>query len=88
MGEKYCVAGPCKKTNLEVAETIIKMMGKDSSFIKRVKDRPGHDQRYAMNSNKIKKELGWKPKNDFKPALQKTINWYTEKRRWWEKLKH
>lgn len=62
-------------------------MNKDASLIEYVKDRPGHDRRYAIDSSKIEKELGWKPQFDLDTWLEKTINWYTEHTSWWQRIK-
>jgi dTDP-glucose 4,6-dehydratase len=62
-------------------------MGKDESVIEHVKDRPGHDRRYAVDWSKIQNELGWKPLNDFDEWLEKTINWYKENETWWRDIK-
>ena len=62
-------------------------MGKDESFIEFVKDRPGHDRRYAINWDKIHKELGWKPLHDVDTWLMKTIEWYKNNQQWWRHIK-
>ena len=63
-------------------------MGKDfSRSVEFVKDRPGHDRKYAVNWTKIKTELGWKPEHDFKDWLKKTIEWYKNNQAWWKKVK-
>jgi dTDP-glucose 4,6-dehydratase len=62
-------------------------MNKDESMIEYVKDRPGHDRRYAIDWSKINKELGWQPKYEFETALQDTVKWYTENQDWWKKIK-
>ncbi|SHF52184.1 dTDP-glucose 4,6-dehydratase [Caldanaerobius fijiensis DSM 17918] len=64
----------------------LKKLGKPESLIKYVKDRPGHDIRYAMDSSKIQKELGWRPIYSFENGMRKTIQWYLENKEWWEKL--
>jgi len=61
--------------------------GKPESLITFVKDRPGHDRRYAIDASKIKRELGWQPKISFEQGLRKTIDWYCTNRGWWEKIK-
>jgi dTDP-glucose 4,6-dehydratase len=66
---------------------ILKLLDKPESLIKYVKDRPGHDRRYSLNSNKIKSELGWYPKHKFEDALKQTVNWYVENRKWWLNIK-
>ena len=62
-------------------------MGKDEGFIEYVKDRPGHDRRYAVDWSKIQNELGWKPMHDFDEWLEKTVRWYKENEKWWKNVK-
>lgn len=89
IGETYLIGGGHQEiTNLDLVKKIIHFMGKNESFIEFVKDRPGHDRRYAIDWSKIKKELGWQPKWKFDEALQKTIKWYIKNRSWWEKIKY
>lgn len=78
-GEIYNVGGSTEKTNLEVAKTILKKLNKDMNLIKFVEDRKGHDRRYAMDSSKIKRELGWSPFVPFEEGIEKTIQWYKER---------
>ena len=85
-GEVYNIGGHNEKTNLEVVKTILKALGKPESLIHFVKDRPGHDLRYAMDPTKIETELGWKPEYTFDTGIQKTIEWYLENREWWEHI--
>ena len=73
IGETYCIGGDSEKTNLEITKKIIELMGKDESSIEYVKDRPGHDRRYAIDFSKIKNELGWEPKVSFEEGLRRTI---------------
>ncbi len=81
IGETYCVGSTTQDiSNLDIIKQIIKKMGKDESRIEFVKDRPGHDRRYAIDWTKIKTELGWTPRYSFDEALQKTIDWYTQNR--------
>ncbi|MBI2617185.1 dTDP-glucose 4,6-dehydratase [Candidatus Gottesmanbacteria bacterium] len=88
IGETYCVGGMTKDiTNLEVVKKILSLMDKDDSWIEYVKDRPGHDRRYAMDFRKIEKEFGWKPEHDFETWLGKTVEWYKENTSWWKKVK-
>jgi len=87
IGETYCVGGDCEKTNLEITREILKMMGKGEENIEYVKDRPGHDKRYAIDFSKIKNELGWEPKISFEEGIKKTIEWYRNNEEWWRKLK-
>ncbi len=85
-GEVYNIGGHNEKTNLEVVKTILKALSKPESLIHFVKDRPGHDLRYAMDPTKIETELGWKPEYTFDTGIQKTIEWYLENREWWEHI--
>lgn len=88
VGETYFIGGLTKDiSNLEVIKKILKIMGKGEQWIEFVKDRPGHDRRYAIDWSKIKNELGWRPKYNFDQALKLTIKWYQENQGWWKKLK-
>ncbi|MDP2593171.1 MAG: dTDP-glucose 4,6-dehydratase [bacterium] len=78
-GEIYNVGGNTEKTNLEIARTLLGLAGKDESYIEYVKDRPGHDFRYAIDSAKIKKELGWEPRISFEEGVRKTWKYYKDK---------
>ena len=89
VGKSYCIGGFGERTNKEVQLLICNILDtiKPKEFphadlIKNVKDRPGHDERYAINSNLIQKELGWKPKKTFEDALKKTIHWYADNLQW------
>lgn len=84
-GEAYNVPGFNERRNLEVVETILKLMGKPLSLIKYVEDRPGHDRRYSMKGDKIR-ALGWKPRTNWIEGLKKTIKWYLENKWWWKPL--
>ena len=86
-GEIYNVGGNNEKTNKYITDTILKYLGKDSSLIKYVADRLGHDRRYAIDATKIKEELGWEPKYKFEQAIEKTIEWYLNNKNWWQPLK-
>ena len=85
-GEIYNVGGNNEKTNKYITDTILKYLGKDSSLIKYVTDRLGHDRRYAIDATKIKEELGWQPKYKFEQAIEKTIEWYLNNKSWWQPL--
>ena len=88
VGETYLVGGMADDiTNLEVAQKLIRMFGKDEDAIKFVKDRPGHDRRYAVDWSKINKDLGWEPEHNFEEWLTKTVEWYKENEWWWKPLK-
>lgn len=85
-GEVYNVGGNNEKTNRYITDTILKYLGKDSSLIKYVADRLGHDRRYAIDATKIKEELGWQPEYKFEQAIEKTIEWYLNNKSWWQPL--
>jgi len=86
-GEIYNVGGDCEKRNIDVAKTVISMLHKDDSDIEYVKDRPGHDYRYALDNSKISSNLGWTPSMSFEEGIRKTINWYRQNEWWWRPLK-
>lgn len=85
-GEAYNMGGDAEKENIQIVRNIINFLGKDESLIRYVKDRPGHDFRYAMDFSKIETELGWKPEVDFESGIKKTIQWYLDNKLWWEKI--
>jgi len=88
-GETYCVGGLTEDiSNLEVIKKIIKLLGTNESYIEFVKDRLGHDRRYALDWSKIKNELGWQPLHNFDEGLEKTVNWYKENQDWWKRVKN
>jgi len=91
-GSTYCVGGlkTGKKeiNNLEVAKKILAILDEDESMIEFVKDRPGHDRRYAIDFSKIHQELGWEPMHDFDTWLVKTVEWYKENTKWWTDVKN
>lgn len=81
-GETYNIGASCEKTNIEVVKTVLKLLKKPESLITFVKDRPGHDRRYAMDSSKISSGLGWQPRINFEDGLKKTIDWYLQNKKW------
>jgi dTDP-glucose 4,6-dehydratase len=81
-GTIYNVGGNNEKTNLEVVGIILERLGKPKTLIRHVKDRPGHDRRYAIDSGKIMKELGWRPTVTFEEGIIKTIDWYLANTSW------
>ena len=85
-GEVYNIGGHNERNNLEVVKTILKQLGKDESLIHFVKDRPGHDLRYAIDPTKMEKELGWKPVYTFDKGIKETIDWYLSNKDWWEPI--
>lgn len=86
VGEVYNIGGNNEHTNIEIVKTILKHLGKPESLIKFVKDRPGHDRRYAIDATKIRTELGWEPKHTFETGIKETIDWYLENKDWWENI--
>ncbi|MDO8621580.1 MAG: dTDP-glucose 4,6-dehydratase [Candidatus Levybacteria bacterium] len=88
VGETYCIGGSTEDiNNLTVAKKILSFLKKDDSFIEFVKDRPGHDRKYAVDWSKIKNELGWNPLHKFDDWLEKTIFWYKNNEEWWRRVK-
>ena len=81
-GEVYNIGGNCEKTNLQIANIILKALNKDENSIIFIKDRPAHDRRYAMSTEKIENELGWKPMFSFDKSIKETIDWYITNKKW------
>lgn len=86
VGEVYNIGGHNEKTNLEVVKTILKELGKGEDLITFVKDRPGHDRRYAIDPAKIHRELSWLPQTSFAEGIKKTIKWYLDNEDWWQRI--
>ena len=86
VGEVYNVGGHNERTNLEVVKTVLKALNKPESLITYVKDRPGHDLRYAIDPQKLENELGWKPVYTFDTGIKQTIEWYLNNKQWWENI--
>jgi dTDP-glucose 4,6-dehydratase len=91
VGETYAIGGGGEMTNLEVVHTICRVLDElnprsdhvpHSRLIVFVKDRPGHDRRYAIDSSKLKRELGWKPRETFESGIRKTARWYLDNSAW------
>lgn len=87
VGEIYNLGGHSEKTNLEVVKTILKQLGKSEDLITYVTDRPGHDRRYAIDSTKAERELGWKLTYNFEDGIKETIDWYINNQDWIEDIK-
>ena len=85
-GEVYNMGGGAEKENIEIVRAILDYLGKDEGLVRFVKDRPGHDFRYAMDFSKIERELGWRPQIDFDDGLKSTVDWYIGHKSWWEKI--
>ena len=87
VGETYLIGTDSDMANIDLVKKLLSIMGKDEKMIEYVADRPGHDRRYAIDSAKIKNELGWKPVFDLEEALDATVTWYKSNASWWQKLK-
>ena len=88
VGETYCIGGLTEDIpNIDVAKKILAIMNESEDKIEFVKDRPGHDRRYAVDFSKIKNELGWEPLHSFDEWLKETVKWYQENTDWWRNLK-
>jgi len=85
-GEIYNISAGNEYQNIEVVKRILQIMDKPDDLIEFVADRPGHDIRYSLDSSKIRKELGWRPKHSFDKALEETVNWYLNNVEWWKPL--
>jgi len=83
-GESYNIAGHNETSNNIIVKKILEIMGKSSKLIEYVKDRPGHDFRYSLDSSKIETKLNWKPKHTFEKGLKQTIEWYQKNQNWWK----
>ena len=85
-GEVYNVGGPDETANIDVVRRILAATGRDESLIEYVKDRPGHDRRYSLSSDRIR-GLGWEPSRRFSEGLQQTVDWYRDNEWWWEPIR-
>lgn len=85
-GEIYNIGANNERLNLEIVSTVLEKLKKPKSLISFVKDRPGHDLRYAVNSSKIQQELGWRAETDFSDGLEKTIEWYIQNEKWTDSI--
>jgi dTDP-glucose 4,6-dehydratase len=86
IGEVYNIGGNNEKPNIEIVRLILQNLGKPESLITYVKDRPGHDRRYAIDSSKIQRELGWTPSYTFERGIAETIKWYVDNQKWWKRI--
>ena len=86
VGAIYNIGGNNEKANIEIVKLILRSLGKGEELITHVKDRPGHDRRYAIDNHKITSELGWAPAYTFEEGIAQTIRWYLEHREWMERV--
>ena len=86
-GEAYNAGGPDELENIAVVRRILELTDRDESLIEHVTDRPGHDRRYSLSSEKLRSELGWEPRVRFDEGLAQTVDWYRENRWWWEPIR-
>jgi dTDP-glucose 4,6-dehydratase len=86
-GEAYNVGGPDECENLHVVKRILDLTGRDQSLIEHVRDRPGHDRRYSLSSDKLRSELGWEPQVRFAEGLERTVEWYRANEWWWAPIR-
>jgi dTDP-glucose 4,6-dehydratase len=86
VGEVYNIGGHNEWKNIDIVKLVLKEIGKPESLITYVKDRPGHDKRYAIDASKIKNELGWVPAYQFENGIKKTVQWYLQNKHWWERI--
>jgi dTDP-glucose 4,6-dehydratase len=82
-GEAYNAGGPDEMENIEVVRRILELAGRDESLIEHVTDRPGHDRRYSLSSEKLRSEVGWEPQVRFAEGLERTVKWYRDNEAWW-----
>ncbi|GJQ31452.1 MAG: dTDP-glucose 4,6-dehydratase [Ignavibacteriaceae bacterium] len=86
VGEVYNIGAKNEMTNIEIVRLILNHLGKGDEMIEYVKDRPGHDRRYAIDNHKIETELGWQPQFTFENAIGETIDWYLKNKEWWQRI--
>ena len=85
-GEIYNIGGHNEHSNLDVVKTILRELGEPESLITFVADRPGHDLRYAIDPEKIRRELGWQPATSFQDGIRATVQWYRDHQDWWQEI--
>ena len=86
-GEVYNIGGNNEQKNIDIVKLILKKLEKSEDLIEYVKDRPGHDRRYAMDNTYITSQIGWNPRIRFETGLSDTIDWYLTNKEWWEKIR-
>ena len=85
-GEKYNISGENELNVFTVVKKILEIMGKSTDYFEYAENRPGHDDRYSLDSSKIQSSLEWKPIVDFDQGLTDTVNWYLDNRKWWSEF--
>ncbi len=85
-GEVYNFGASSERHNIDIVRQVLGLVGKPQSLVRYVKDRPGHDRRYAIDARKAQEKLGWAPRRRFEDALAETVRWYVEHRGWWERI--
>lgn len=86
VGDVYNIGGHNEWKNIDIVKLVLKEIGKPESLITYVKDRPGHDKRYAIDAAKIKNDLGWVPQYQFENGIKKTVEWYLQNKEWWQRI--
>ncbi len=86
-GNTYNIGASNERANIEIVKLVLEILGKPESLIRYVKDRPGHDRRYAIDSGKITEKLGYKPGVDFSDGMRETVEWYVKNKGWWERIR-
>lgn len=86
-GQAYNVGADNERENLDVAHAILERLGKPRSLIQHVADRPGHDRRYALDTSRIRNELGWRPRRDWRQTIDETVDWYVANPEWWRAIR-
>jgi len=87
VGEVYNIGTEDERENIETVKLILAYLGMDDSYMESVKDRPGHDRRYSLDTSKLRQELGWEPKVGFEEGIKMTVDWFKNNTEWWKKVK-
>lgn len=86
-GEIYNIGGENERTNRQITDLILEALQKPESLVRYVEDRPGHDRRYALTNDKLRRDLAWSPDRNFEQAMRETVQWYVDNEWWWRKIK-